>query len=464
MNKNNVYTVVGIFIPFIILSANISCKKLVEVPVPQNQLLTVTVFSDSSTIASALAGIYINMAGVYTLSFANGALDVYGGLSADEIYPTAPTTDINDFYKNSISTSNGVNTNYLWAPAYKNIYLINVAMESLKNAPVAERVKYRFLGELLVLRAYIYFNLVNSYGNVPLVMVSDYNISSKIGNTSGDSVYLQIEEDLTEAKGLFKQYGTLPAPLHANYYAACALLSKAYLFQSKWDQAKLEADTIINSGNFAILPDLSSVFLTGSKEAIWQLSPASAGYETVVGYNFVPSSVTATPKYVLTNMLMETFETGDLRQTNWVGTNRTTKGVFYNYPAKYKLRYDGNTFPLESLTLFRLAEIYLIRAEANAMSGNLIDACTDLNIVRRRSGLSTIDYGNITDFKTALIKERLVELFSEGANRWYDLKRWKLADSILGTEKTGWKPAAALFPIPLIELQNNNNLVQNSGY
>ena len=116
----------------------------------------------------------------------------------------------------------------------------------------------------------------------------------------------------------------------------------------------------------------------------------------------------------------------------------------------------------------RLAEQYLIRAEARAEQDKLIVSMEDVNKIRQRSNLSAI---NILDSDldqdeviTIILEERRKELFTEWGHRWFDLKRRRKADPILSSKKPHWEDTDVLYPIPEDELLKNPNLIQNPGY
>jgi hypothetical protein len=113
--------------------------------------------------------------------------------------------------------------------------------------------------------------------------------------------------------------------------------------------------------------------------------------------------------------------------------------------------------------VFRLAEQYLIRAEARAKENNISGSQADLNIIRARAGLPNTTATDVNSLISAIIHERQTELFTEWGNRWFDLRRYNLTD-LLKTEKPGWIPADTLYPIPLSQLKLNVYLRQNKGY
>ena len=117
--------------------------------------------------------------------------------------------------------------------------------------------------------------------------------------------------------------------------------------------------------------------------------------------------------------------------------------------------------------LLRLAEQYLIRAEARAQRDKITgsgSAAEDLNVVRSRAGLLGTTATTKTAMLLAIENERAHELFSELGHRWFDLKRTGRADAVLGPQKATWTSTAVLFPIPASQILYNNKLNQNLGY
>jgi hypothetical protein len=113
--------------------------------------------------------------------------------------------------------------------------------------------------------------------------------------------------------------------------------------------------------------------------------------------------------------------------------------------------------------VLRLAEQYLIRAEARGMQNDLTGAMDDVNIIRARAGLSSIDGTGFAqqDVLDAIDQERRAELFVEWGHRWFDLKRTGKIDAVLGPVKPDWQSKDALFPIAQTEIIANPNLIQN---
>jgi starch-binding outer membrane protein, SusD/RagB family len=165
----------------------------------------------------------------------------------------------------------------------------------------------------------------------------------------------------------------------------------------------------------------------------------------------------------LTASLLSSFEPNDKRKLSWTKTN-INNGNSYTFPYKYKQRSSATIS--EYNVVCRLAELYLIRAEARALLNDFNGALEDINLIRERAGLDPlISIANQQDLLAAIEKENRSEYFCEWGHRWLDLKRWGQADSILGLEKgTNWQPTDALYPIPFNELTYNVMLTQNPGY
>jgi hypothetical protein len=220
------------------------------------------------------------------------------------------------------------------------------------------------------------------------------------------------------------------------------------------------------------LVDISSTFLKNNREAIWQLQPVNQGWNTEDARFFVVPSTglsSAHPVYLSKNLL-DSFETGDLRKANWIGkytnANMTPNADFF-YPLKYKSATLNNPVT-EYAVVLRLAEQYLIRAEARAQQNNISDALDDLNAIRTRAGLPNTMAADKDALLAAILHERQVELFTEWGHRWFDLKRTGKVNAVMSVvtpQKGGsWSPNWQLYPVPQIELDRDPNLTQNTGY
>jgi hypothetical protein len=145
----------------------------------------------------------------------------------------------------------------------------------------------------------------------------------------------------------------------------------------------------------------------------------------------------------------------------------TSNHITYYFPFKYKLNKPEDP-QSEYLMVLRLAEQYLIRAEARAQQGDLTGARSDLNVIRHRAGLNGTNTSTKETLLTAILKERQVELFTEWGHRWLDLKRTGKVNAVMTMvtpQKGGvWENFKQWYPIPRQDLRLNPNLTQNEGY
>src|SRR5690606_15039125 len=165
------------------------------------------------------------------------------------------------------------------------------------------------------MRAFCYFYLVNLFGDVPLILQTEYKENMLIPRTATEKVWEQIIADLHDAKELLKETYPTAEKLRPNHFTAAALLARAYLYIGKWAEAEAESNAIIQSGLYGTsLPPLNSVFKKGSMEAIWQLQPVRANSNTNEGAQFQVAGATR-PNYELTVQLLNAFEADDQRKT-----------------------------------------------------------------------------------------------------------------------------------------------------
>jgi starch-binding outer membrane protein, SusD/RagB family len=473
------------------------CRKLVEVPPPENSIVQQNIYTDNASAIATLTAIYTNMMDLTPSTFTgNQSISLLSGLSADELtlysgntYPT-----FIGYYTNSLSaTSPTMATgSEHWIALYNYVFKSNAAIEGLSSQAAQEldaTVRQQLLGEAKFLRAFYYFYLVNLFGDVPLALTSDYKVNSSLLRSPKADVYQQIITDLSEAEKLLSEnyldYTLLNSSterVRPTRWAATALLSRVYLYTGNHLGAEEKASAVIaNSGVFT-LPPLNDVFLKNSSEAIWQLQPTTLYFNTQEATTFIipPTGPTDgnsidNPVY-LSSQVRNSFETGDNRAVNgnWINVT-TVDSIDYYFPYKYKngvqdLSITTPDAQTEYLMVLRLGEQYLIRAEARAQQNNIAGAQSDLNMIRTRAGLSNITANDQTSLLDAIVHERQVELFTEWGHRWLDLKRTQAVDEVmtmvtpLKSSGAQWNSYQQWYPLPLSDLQNSPKLEQNAGY
>lgn len=445
-----------LFLPVVLIYG---CKKMIMVESPKNQLTTDKVFADSTSASAAILGVYANFEKQFDPGYST-----YVSLYTDDIGYAGTDVNNNEFYEGRLTAINTVNEG-IWSRLYSIVYQCNDIISQLqRNTALSKSLTLRLTSEARFLRAFAYYYLVNLYGEVPLLLQTDVLVTATAPRLTQNLIYSQMIDDLAEAKkGLSPSYiGS--GKVRANQLAVSALLARIYLYQKNWALAEKEASAVIGSDFYTPLETPVNVFKANSKEAILQLWNQNGN---ISNGSSIPSA-TGIPQYLITSDLYNVFEPGDLRKSIWIGTrNVMMDGVnksFY-YAAKYKNK-TANTSSPEYLMVLRVAEQFLIRAEARAMTGNIPGAVDDLNKIRQRAALSPLPVSlSAAHCLNAIIKERRAELFIENGHRFFDLKRNDLLNTVMGNYKTGWQNGiSSLFPIPKNEITHNRSLIQNPGY
>ncbi|RBL91109.1 RagB/SusD family nutrient uptake outer membrane protein [Chitinophaga flava] len=461
-------TMVGLYLWLLFSLA--ACNKFVEVDTPGNKITTQQLFNDDASATTAVAGLYSRISSSF-LTIGSGGTTIYTGLSSDELISSVNTPDLKEFQTNSISSTNSTNQNAFWRPAYLSIYQANACIEGLTASNgMSPRIKNQLLGECKVVRSLFYFYLIQLYGDVPLITKTDYNTTSVQGRNSVNDIYGLIINDLTDAKNLLAENYPSDGRLRPNSYTAAALLARVYLFTGNWKLAETEANNIINSPKYILQSDLNKVFLSTSNEAIWQMASVVGGINTREGSTFLTTSPLVIPVYLISDQLLNAFEPGDPRKSAWIGSKTITNQTYY-FPFKYKVPFSFSSVITEHYMVLRLAEQYLIRAEARIRQGKTDDGIGDLNVLRKRARgtnnavLPDLPMGLPQDQAlSSVLKERRIELMMEWGSRWFDLKRFHLCNTILKPIKPAWQDTDTLFPVPNQEILLNKNLTQNNGY
>lgn len=438
------------------------CESFTEVDTPQSQLTSPAVFENAATANAAMSDIYARLREDGMVTGALGGLSSLMGNYSDELHFFGSNTDIGQFNNHTIVASNSLIAS-LWNGTYGEIYAANGMMEGLANATaITTEDKNRLTGEALFIRAYLHFYLVNVFGDVPYVTTTEYQTNTTIFKTPQEQVWQNIIADLTAAENLLPETYPTQEKVRINKGVATAMLARVYLYTQQWADAAEKASEAISNPLYTWEDNPANEFLRDSPAIIWALHPGNPGLNTKDARTFVFSSGPPI-KPSLSNGFINAFENGDLRRTLWVKTVTNGNDSWY---CSYKYKKTLGTGTSQEYTiLFRLAEQYLIRAEAYVHTGNLTGAQDDINKVRNRAGLGNTTANTTEDLLIAIAQERRVELFTEQGHRWFDLKRTGKAAAVLSPIKPAWQNTQVVLPIPQTELLLNQNLLpQNPGY
>ncbi|MCG8323299.1 MAG: RagB/SusD family nutrient uptake outer membrane protein [Cytophagales bacterium] len=433
-----------------------ACEDFVDIEEPIKELSPSSVFSTDVSASAAVLGIYSDL---WDFGY---EIAVHTGLSADELINFSSDFIQQQFFLNELAVDN-IRVHDLWSGLYKPIFGSNAVLENIgASTDLSEPTRSQLEGEARFMRAFCYLYLVNLFGEVPLITSTDYRVNSVEPRSDINEIYRLITTDLEKAQDLLGDEYLTEERVRVNKYCAKALLARVHLYLENWLDAEILATEVINNNSlYSLNSDLNQSFLANSSEAILQFFPMFPGFNTWEGYQFI---LTFAPPFnvALTEEFVNTFEVGDSRKNKWIGSVDDISGQTFYFPFKYKIQFSSE---LEEYPMaLGLGEQYLIRAEARAQQDNVSGAQEDLNIIRNRAGLLKTTSSDKVSILLAIEQERSKELFAEWGHRWFDLKRTRRTNVILGAIKSSWKSTDLVYPIPLVEITNNPFLTQNPGY
>lgn len=462
------------------------CKKWAEVDTPVTYTSTDNVYKDPSKASAAFIGIYTRL----TQNSALVSLSVYAEVSADNL----SLVDINNarqylnYYQNNLDPRYTNAGEPYWKTLYNLLYTVNDAIPKLEgNTYLPLRVSTRLLGEAYFLRAFFYFYLTNLYGDVPLVLTTNPELNAKITRSPSGEVYTQMINDLAKAEELLtadyvgaNAIDIINERVRPNLAAVNALQARVFLYSKNYAAAETAATKVIGRTQYALTAP-ANVFTKNSAETIWGLPSVSISTNTFSGrYLFMPATgPNGDYNFTAAAALVDSFEPGDQRRTDWFVTV-TKMDIPYVSVRKYKVpNIPGSTDINEYDIVLRLAEQYLIRAEARNEQGNTAGSVADINALRahRRAAVSAEipaplpDLANTltqTALRPLILQERRVELFTEWGHRWFDLRRSGTIDDVMkvaASLKGGtWSSFKSLYPVPASDIFLNGGISQNTGY
>lgn len=426
-----------------------SCKKYLE-ETPNNALPTESAITDASTARAAIVGAYDRVQGYYASSY-----PTLGTITTDNVVFNGTLSEYLQLDQNAVPTDNVITV-----AAYQGIYrAINSANSVIAYVPAVNdplltaAEKNKILGEAYFIRALSYFDLARGWGGVQLQLkpTTDLSVLKGIKRSTLDQTYDQVLADLVQAEQLLPEDATTRN--RAQKSAARALRARLHLYRRQWADAENYASQVISNTKYSLVKPFKSFFTAPFQSAESVLELAYSVNDRNSYWNlWYPSSAggqyTLKPSDALISKLNNP-AIGGTRNTLIAGTGSSVYGVLYNTTAT-------STDPSY---LIRIAELYLIRAEARAQQNNLTGAAADLNAVRSRADVAATTATTQVQLIQAIEDENSVE-FSFEAHRWFDLVRTERAGAVLGlANRNYW-----LFPIPYSDILSDPDVTQNPGY
>ena len=368
--------------------------------------------------------------------------------------PDATSSDYAEVDNNAILPENGA-VSGIWASLYEGINNANNVIVKVPGMPdMSDTEKNEALGELYFIRALNHFFLMNFFGAIPVKTDPTVGVNAlDAGRDPVEDVYGQIIEDLTFAEQNLQ--ASTQVKTRASKFAATALLARVYLYKADYDMAYAKADEVIAGGGYILPDDFNDVFAAdGSEETIFEIDFTEVDRNRIAEYNF-PKSL---------NGRREVAPSEDIINAYLPDDERKNVTIAYDGAYAYANKYNDLSKGADNVIVLRLAEMYLIRAEAEAhkTGGSISSVLDDINVIRSRANLPPATGNTMNDLLLVIENERKLEFAFEG-QRWFDLVRTGRATVLLPTVTNINK---TLFPIPLSELQTNNSpdMIQNPGY
>lgn len=426
-----------------------SCKKYLDEK-PNNLIAASDAIVDAATARAAITGAYDRVQGYYASSY-----PTLGVMPADNVIFNGTLSEYLQLDQNAIPADNVITV-----AAYQGIYrAINSANSVIAAVPgvtdplLTTAEKNKILGEAYFIRALGYFDLGRGWSGVQLQLKPTTELSGLKGikRSTLEQTYDQVLADLNQAEQLLPEDAATRN--RAQKSAARALRARLYLYRKQWAEAEADASQVIANTKYALVQPYKAFFTAPflSAESVLELS-YSANDKNNYWNLWYPSSAggqyTLKPSDALVAKLNNP-QAGGTRNALIAGSGNSVYGVLYNTTSS----------SIDPSYLIRIAELYLIRAEARAQQNKLAGAAADLNAVRARAGVPPVTAVSQTQLLRAIEDENSLE-FAFEAHRWFDLVRTARAGEVLGVTNTQYW----LFPIPNSDILSDPDVTQNPGY
>ncbi len=427
---------------------------------PQHSIPSDDAITSENDARRALNGCYdaFQSVGYYGMDYI-----AVGDLSADNLNWSGTSAAYNQMDNNSIISDN-IYVEGIWSDIYTALNRINNLMVNLDNLDenaIGETEKNLIKGELYFLRALAHFDLVRLFGGVPVRTepITNDEESLNAPRNSVEEVYEAVWDDIEASEGLISSEIITG---RASMAALLALKARAnlYYYYINGDQSYLitavdAATFVINDFGLELEPEFQVLF-NGSEnsESIFEIEFNEQDRSLMAQY-FFPTDLSGRYEFSPTQSVIDNYDPDD---------ERLEVSIAYNGEEPYVNRYSDLQTNTDNIYVFRLAEMYLIRAEANALlEEDPLMILSDINALRERAELDPVTVTIFDDLLLEIEEQRRLEFAFEG-HRWFDLVRTNRAIEVLDGVNNANQ---TLFPIPLNEILANdaiNNSDQNPGY
>ncbi|WP_026207513.1 RagB/SusD family nutrient uptake outer membrane protein [Butyricimonas synergistica] len=347
-----------------------------------------------------------------------------------------------------------------YSGSYERIMGCNAVLDGIDDAIGTQYERDRIKAEALAVRAYLYFQLVNIYGEpynenrealgVPLKLTAGI-VENGVARDRVVTVYNRMVTDLEMASSLLENYPKTRGDYRINYSSVNILLSRVYLYMERWDDAITAANRAIKTGGVLTdytKVDASSFYFTDYEHSEVEWLYGANNRNQGMSSCMIPSSD-----------LISRYERNDCRLLLYFSSDMRTV---------YKQRWNGTVRPANTL---RVSEAYLNRAEAYMQKGNgMTNALADLNELRRHR-IKEYTEATTTTLEEIRLERRLELCFEE--HRWFDLRRYgmpAISHRYKNKSTDAWleytlkeRDPLYTFPIPNVIIEKNSSLEQNAS-
>jgi starch-binding outer membrane protein, SusD/RagB family len=444
------------------------CDDLLELE-PQASISDQVALSTPGNVQTAITGGYAALGGVNAYGGSYIYLTELYAAPVSEVYFIGTFLQPRDVNEKAILRTNSFIAAY-WATSYNIINRSNNVLAALDVFGSDAATRSRVEAEARFLRGTAYFNLVQVFGRayndgnpatnlgVPIVLTPTRVVDEtlQVPRATVAEVYAQAISDLTAARdGLGAANG-----FYANTNVASAMLARVHLAMSNFSGAATEANRVIASGRYTLFPSIASNYVRSQNgaETIFAVQNTATTFSNDMAVFYAPTPFGRADIRVEDTHLTN-YEVGDQRANLFISTTRGRMTTKYHGTA-------GQDPRRTNITVLRLAEMHLIRAEANfRLTGSGVAGVggvtpeDDINAIRARVGLAA----KATVTLPEILQERRNELMFEGV-LFSDMKRLQLPTGSSTIPSIAWNSPTLVFPIPDREMIVNSQLVQNTGY
>lgn len=470
---------------------------------PRDVLSPDTFFNSDEEAIVAVNGLYEPL---YDGSmYGNYGVKRFYMYGADVIEPSREGGgSLNDINNYTLSVSRDAGSRPAWNHFYEIIQNANVILDRVEgNENISPEARDQVIGETLFLRSFAYYNLTNMFGDVPYYRENlTVEETQTLSRHDREEIRNDIVQDLQQAQDLLPGSYADSEQGRPNSWAAATLAAKIHLIQENWEQARDKSVEVINNSSHQLLDDYGDVYdfpdNEFNDEVIWSIVFVKDENPAINTSLFSPrlrdEPANAEDRDALSDSLeargegftgyglaipkcgfVDEFPQDDLRRQHNI--TEEYLGFELNYPYMPKMwNLDETVSPRqnhgENYIIFRLADVYLMAAEAENELNGPGNAYQYVNTVRERAfdPVQPLSGMSQQQFREAIYEERRWELAGEGHRRM-DLIRWGILEERLNNTRhcaynpaENFQPHQVLFPIPEEEIELNPNLEQNPGY